>query len=110
LATVQTWDLPLPERQLKRVWSVITPSYNEIALGASTRLEYVCGALSELRAYDPDQTLVLACLLQFLPDLPPKQAVALAEFGSDVAALAQSIHRLRLVRLPAFWRVTLLGN
>ncbi len=98
LATIATWDLPLPSRTLRQVWERIVPQYQAAEIGAVSRLEFVCGVLEELRAYDPDQALVLACLLQFLPDAKDATARDLSAFDDDAAALVPAIHRLHRVQ------------
>lgn len=98
LATLEAWDLPVPGRTLRQAWERVLPHYQAAEIGAVSRLEFVCGMLEELRAYDPDQALTLACLLQFLPDAKDAKARDLAAFGPDVAALVPAIHRLHRVQ------------
>lgn len=98
LATLQARDLPVPGKLLRQAWERIVPLYQAEEIGAVSRLEFVCGVLEELCAYDPDQALALACLLQFLPDAKDPAARDLAAFGAETAALVPAIHRLHRIQ------------
>lgn len=97
LATLKDWDLPVSDKLLRAAWDRIGASYHVPEIGAVSRLEFVCGIVDELQPYDPDQTLVLACLLQFVPGAKAG-ARELTAFGKETIALAEAIHRLHRVQ------------
>lgn len=98
LAIVKRWHLPVEEKTLLAAWELVAPHYHVPQFGAVSRLDFVCGVLEELRPYQPDEALVLACLLQFLPDAKEYSPRLLQSFGKEVSALVPDIHRLHRVQ------------
>lgn len=98
LAILLSWNLPIPEKALRQAWELIAPHYQAAEIAGVSRLDFVCGIVEELRPFQPDQALVLATLLQFLPDEKDFAPRDLQPFGKDVAALVPAIHRLHRVQ------------